>query len=143
MRTLLKFTILACLPAVALSTLGVYPHQLAYFNELSGGPLSGHEHLLGSSLDFGQDLPLVYEWMRANELEPADVRFQLGEIKYLRSLIRDPTPRSARIEAVSVNEVSRDESRWRGRMLDGEYERLGYTTWSFRGAPQRRGEVFR
>ena len=40
----------------AFSTLSVYPHQLAYFNELAGGPEEGHRHLLGSNLDWGQDL---------------------------------------------------------------------------------------
>jgi len=37
------------------ATLGVYPHQLSYFNEFAGGPANGHRHLLGSSLDWGQD----------------------------------------------------------------------------------------
>ena len=48
--------VLGCLLWTAASTLSVYPHQLAYFNEAAGGPENGHEHLLGSSLDWGQDL---------------------------------------------------------------------------------------
>jgi hypothetical protein len=42
--------------ATMITTLRVYPHQLAYFNELSGGPEHGSEHLLGSNLDWGQGL---------------------------------------------------------------------------------------
>lgn len=38
------------------SSFYVYPHSLSYFNELTGGPLNGHRHLLGSNLDWGQDL---------------------------------------------------------------------------------------
>jgi hypothetical protein len=38
------------------SSLAVYPHSLSYFNELAGGPLRGHAHLLGSNTDWGQDL---------------------------------------------------------------------------------------
>lgn len=33
-----------------------YPHQLAYFNELAGGPANGHKHLLHDGFDYGQDL---------------------------------------------------------------------------------------
>ena len=40
----------------ALSSLWVYPHSLGYFNESIGGPLNGPKHLLGSNLDWGQDL---------------------------------------------------------------------------------------
>ncbi|MGH7137803.1 MAG: hypothetical protein ACREHD_18800, partial [Pirellulales bacterium] len=38
-----------------LSSLSVYPHCLAYFNALGGGPLRGHAHLVGSNIDWGQD----------------------------------------------------------------------------------------
>ncbi|MBX3436647.1 MAG: hypothetical protein KF861_04090 [Planctomycetaceae bacterium] len=48
--------IATALLAAITSTLRVYPHQLAYFNELAGGPENGHTHLLGSNLEFGQDL---------------------------------------------------------------------------------------
>jgi hypothetical protein len=37
------------------SSCWIYPHTLAYFNELVGGPLEGPRHLLGSSVDWGQD----------------------------------------------------------------------------------------
>lgn len=38
------------------SNLWIYPHSLSYFNEAIGGPLNGAEHLLGSNVDWGQDL---------------------------------------------------------------------------------------
>ncbi len=44
----------------------VAPHFLAYFNELGGGPIDGHEHLVDSSLDWGQDLPGLKKWLEAN-----------------------------------------------------------------------------
>lgn len=34
----------------------VYPHYLAYFNELAGGPRNGYQSLVDSNLDWGQDL---------------------------------------------------------------------------------------
>lgn len=38
------------------SSLSIYPHSLSYFNEFIRGPLNGSEHLLGSNVDWGQDL---------------------------------------------------------------------------------------
>lgn len=51
-----RVLVAAALLWTAGSTLCVYPHQLAYFNELAGGPENGHRHLLGSNLDWGQDV---------------------------------------------------------------------------------------
>jgi 4-amino-4-deoxy-L-arabinose transferase-like glycosyltransferase len=34
----------------------VYPHYLAYFNSLAGGPKNGYRRLVDSNLDWGQDL---------------------------------------------------------------------------------------
>lgn len=39
-----------------LSSLTVYPHYLAYFNEAAGGPENGYHYLVDSNLDWGQDL---------------------------------------------------------------------------------------
>lgn len=47
----------------ALSSLVMYPHSLAYFNELSGGPKNGHRHMLHSAIDWGQDLIYLQEWL--------------------------------------------------------------------------------
>ena len=38
------------------SSLWVYPHSLSYFNEAAGGPAGGHNHLVDSNIDWGQDL---------------------------------------------------------------------------------------
>ncbi|MEI7553120.1 MAG: glycosyltransferase family 39 protein [Verrucomicrobiota bacterium] len=48
-----------------------YPHYLAYFNPLAGGPANGHRHLVDSSLDWGQDLPGLKAWLdRQPRTEP-------------------------------------------------------------------------
>jgi len=44
----------------------IYPHYLAYFNPLAGGPEHGHRHLVDSSLDWGQDLPGLKAWLDRN-----------------------------------------------------------------------------
>jgi hypothetical protein len=45
------------------------PHFLAYFNELAGGPDAGYQHLVDSSLDWGQDLPGLKKWLDENGLQ--------------------------------------------------------------------------
>lgn len=45
-----------------LSSLWVYPHSMSYFNEFVGGPRFGHYHLLGSNVDYGQDLHHLKLW---------------------------------------------------------------------------------
>lgn len=47
---------------LAASSLSIYPHSLSYFNESVGGPLNGPHHLLGSNVDWGQDLLYLEEW---------------------------------------------------------------------------------
>ncbi len=54
----------AALLAPALATALVYPSFLAYFNWVSGGPRHGHEHLIDSNLDWGQDLVTLRDWLR-------------------------------------------------------------------------------
>lgn len=43
---------------LAVANLAIYPHYLAYFNELVG-PRDGHRVLVDSNLDWGQDLPAL------------------------------------------------------------------------------------
>ena len=39
-----------------MSSLAIFPHYLAYFNEVAGGPGGGSRYLADSNLDWGQDL---------------------------------------------------------------------------------------
>jgi hypothetical protein len=53
----------AAVGLTAASSLMVAPHQLAYFNELIGGPDQGHRYLSDSNLDWGQDLKGLRNYM--------------------------------------------------------------------------------
>jgi hypothetical protein len=46
-----------------ISSLGVYPHCMSYFNEAAGGPYRGSEHLVNSNIDWGQDLLYLRRWL--------------------------------------------------------------------------------
>jgi 4-amino-4-deoxy-L-arabinose transferase-like glycosyltransferase len=51
-------------------TLFLYPHFLAYFNEIAGGPNKGYEWLADSNIDWGQDLKGLAEYLRQRPAEP-------------------------------------------------------------------------
>ncbi len=51
-----------------LSSLSIFPHYLAYFNELVGGPENGHKYLIDSNLDWGQDDKLIEEYAKTHAI---------------------------------------------------------------------------
>lgn len=46
----------------------IWPHYLAYFNQITGGPKSAYNHMVDSSLDWGQDLKGLGKWLKSNGL---------------------------------------------------------------------------
>ncbi len=50
------------------SSLGIAPHDLAYFNELAGGPGNGYRYLSDSNIDWGQDLQGLKAYMEREKL---------------------------------------------------------------------------
>ena len=55
--------------SLPIEALRIWPHYLAYFNRLAGGPSSGYRHLVDSSLDWGQDLPALKQWLDRERLQ--------------------------------------------------------------------------
>jgi hypothetical protein len=55
--------LVVCLSGCAVAAQRANPHEIAYFNELAGGPVGGAEILADSNLDWGQGLPALKEWM--------------------------------------------------------------------------------
>jgi 4-amino-4-deoxy-L-arabinose transferase-like glycosyltransferase len=55
--------VVLALAALVFESIAIYPHYLAYFNPLAGGPRYGYRHLVDSSLDWGQDLPGLNRWL--------------------------------------------------------------------------------
>ena len=66
----------------------IWPHYLAYFNRIAGGPEQGYRHLVDSSLDWGQDLPGLRNWLEQERLVDQDQipvyvsYFGTGDIDY-------------------------------------------------------------
>jgi len=61
-----RLTVVLLLCWFAAESFFIRPHYLAYFNELVGGPRNGYRCLVDSSLDWGQDLPALRDWLDAH-----------------------------------------------------------------------------
>jgi hypothetical protein len=97
------------------STIWIYPHYLAYFNEAAGGPDNGYKILLDSNLDWGQDLKGLKLWMEREHVEkilfvhfgPCDPEYYGIDASYLPGtwILFDPpatqSPTAPRYVAVS------------------------------------------
>jgi 4-amino-4-deoxy-L-arabinose transferase-like glycosyltransferase len=51
------------------SSLAVFPHYLAYFNKIVGGPANGSRYLADSNLDWGQDLTELRRYMERHGID--------------------------------------------------------------------------
>lgn len=51
------------------ASMWIYPHYLAFFNVLAGGPENGWRALVDSNLDWGQDLERLSVWLAENEID--------------------------------------------------------------------------
>ncbi len=56
-----------------LAVLQDHPYELAYFNWLAGPPEVSWSRLSDSNIDWGQDVPRLAEWQRANQIGPMRV----------------------------------------------------------------------
>jgi hypothetical protein len=57
---------LGLLAGQAVESLAIRPHYLAFFNTASGGPDRAYRLVVDSSLDWGQDLPALRDWVATN-----------------------------------------------------------------------------
>jgi hypothetical protein len=83
-RLKLKYLILGVLLLwQAVSVITLYPHFLAYFNEIVGGPDQGYIYTVNSNLDWGQDLKRLKRWAEENKIDKIYVDyFGGGDAKY-------------------------------------------------------------
>jgi hypothetical protein len=57
------------------SSVHIYPHYLAYFNEYIGGPSNGYKYLVDSNLDWGQDLRGLKEYTERRGIEEVKLAY--------------------------------------------------------------------
>lgn len=68
----------AALVTLSIECVSAWPHYLSFFNLLAGGPANGYRHLVDSSLDWGQDLPGLKQWLDQARREAPDVPVYLS-----------------------------------------------------------------
>lgn len=68
----------ALLAGQVFASVSIRPHYLAFFNPLGGGPAAGYRQLVDSSLDWGQDLPALAEWLESDAKRAAPPRVYLA-----------------------------------------------------------------
>jgi hypothetical protein len=59
----------------ATTSVSVAPRYLQYFNELAGGSDNGHQWLIDSNIDWGQDLVRLSEYMREAKLDSVHLAY--------------------------------------------------------------------
>ena len=68
-RFMVGVTTTAFISSTVAASLMIYPHNMAFFNSLAGGPKNGPNHLINSNVDWGQDLMTLKNWTSAKSPE--------------------------------------------------------------------------
>jgi len=86
--TLLKYLVLTSLFFWYMgSAIQQYPHYISYFNTLAGGGAEGHNYVVDSNLDWGQDFKRLQQFIKDNDIDRihldyfggADAVYYLGD----------------------------------------------------------------
>lgn len=77
---------------LAVGTLWISPHYLAYFNEIAGGPEGGKRALVDSNLDWGQDLIGLREYMKREGIESVKLSYFGSAYPEAYGIVHEPLP---------------------------------------------------
>jgi len=80
------------------SSLWIYPHSMSYFNEFAGGPTRGHQYLVDSNIDWGQDMLYLKRWLGKHpEIHPLSMTSQGFLTPQLLGIDAKPAPQGPEI----------------------------------------------
>ena len=65
-KSVFTIVLTALLAGTITESLAVWPNYLSFFNQLVGRSRNGYRYLVDSSLDWGQDLPSLHQWLEKN-----------------------------------------------------------------------------
>jgi len=133
-----KLLVAALVVWTVVSSLNVFPHSLSYFNELAGGPRCGHNHLVDSNIDWGQDLFRLKAWYdQHREARPlyTDVRSALPLDLYGIESDSVEYPLRPGWYAVSVHRLREHSSIYEQIPLDAPDARVGFSIYVYHVAP--------
>jgi hypothetical protein len=86
------------LVGLAVESLAIYPHYLAFFNAAVGGPKAGPRYLLDSNIDWGQDLKKLKAYMVAHDIPRVCMLYFGNALFYYYGVDTDPLPLTAELE---------------------------------------------
>ncbi|MDR1384892.1 MAG: glycosyltransferase family 39 protein [Planctomycetaceae bacterium] len=138
-RRLFGLMILLLLTFYCGSSLAVFPHSLSYFNEAAGGSISGRRYLLGSNLEWGQDILLLKKWIDNHpECHPIFVSqssyFDIGIAGIQSEKIPDDITTPGWY-AVGVNDIHDREKKYRYFLRFEPVGMIGYSIYIYHMAP--------
>lgn len=117
------------------SVVKIYPSFLAYFNESIGGPANGHNYVVDSNLDWGQDLKRLATWVNANNIDKIYMDFFGGAMPqyYLGDKVAfwwgDRSPEEIKKDggwlAISATFLQGGQ----GKLVPGFHDKAGYYNW--------------
>ncbi len=70
-----SFLIFSLLAWYVVENIRTYPFYLTYFNQTVGGPSGGHNYVVDSNLDWGQDLKRFSQWVEKNNLPKIELDY--------------------------------------------------------------------
>ena len=118
-----------------LSSLAVFPGGLSYFNDVVGGPQQGHRYLLGSNLEWGQDVLLLKKWgdtySDARPLFVDQASYFDVDMADLDSDGLPPTPLVPGWYAIGVNRLYDREKQYRYFLNYEPVARAGYSIYIY------------
>jgi hypothetical protein len=106
-----RWVLLALIGLTAVETAVIHPDYLAFFNRLAGGPQRGSRYLLGSNLDWGQDLARLAEWLKSDEApqKPYTLHLFCSSIPDVyREFGLTPIPENQKLPANGLLAISED-----------------------------------
>lgn len=141
-RTAVAIAAATALLVTTVESLFVYPHSMSFFNLAAGGPTHGPRHLLGTNIDWGQDLFLIKEWIdRHSTASPVHLSYSLGHmtdpqlagIRY-KPISQEPSPGWF---LLSVNVLFSESGNDRYFLNWQPVDRIGYTTYVYHVTPEQ------
>ncbi len=139
----------------SVSSLWVFPYNLAYFNEFAGGPTQGHRYLLDANVDWGQDLFRVKQWIHNHPEVGKPYMVHTGfvsgthvgidshwpvrwpTVEVVAEARKQPSPPAPGWYIISLNELFNQKGDYRYLRDLTPVDRIGYSFWVYHIESQR------
>lgn len=135
-----KLILLLMLIFHIISSLSIYPHFLAYFNEMAGGPAQGPKYLVDSNIDWGQDLKNLEKYIKTNKIDSlclsyfgnAEISYYLKmDVSKIKNMPKFKSEMPECTMAISVTNLYSKESEYKW-LLDYQPEaKIGYSIYIY------------